>query len=236
MCSPLPEGPCRRRAVPCPGPAGRATGRVAATRGQLSEPIARAYGRGELFAIGSGLRGGAGRLGLALLARILGRACPRPLLELSHPLGAQAESVGDLRQALLRPVRAAARRDEPFDVVHDHSGYTALAMANRLDIPLVHTVHAPFNAERPLLCRPRREGQPGLHQPCASDRRPEGRPDQRPCAQPDRRGLMAGRPPQASERVSPDRVAAAYEAVYREARRGRGAAQRRLREADRPAA
>jgi glycosyltransferase involved in cell wall biosynthesis len=32
-------------------------------------------------------------------------------------------------------------------VVHDHSGYTALAMANRLDTPLVHTVHGPFDQD-----------------------------------------------------------------------------------------
>jgi glycosyltransferase involved in cell wall biosynthesis len=33
-----------------------------------------------------------------------------------------------------------------FDVVHDHCGFTALAMADRLDIPLVHTLHGPFTA------------------------------------------------------------------------------------------
>ena len=31
-----------------------------------------------------------------------------------------------------------------FDVVHDHCGFTALAMADRLDVPLVHTLHGPF--------------------------------------------------------------------------------------------
>src|SRR4051812_4892489 len=40
---------------------------------------------------------------------------------------------------------AAAREGEPFDVVHDHCGYTPLAMANRLPTPLVHTVHGPFD-------------------------------------------------------------------------------------------
>jgi glycosyltransferase involved in cell wall biosynthesis len=33
-----------------------------------------------------------------------------------------------------------------FDVVHDHCGFTALAMADRLDVPLVHTLHGPFMA------------------------------------------------------------------------------------------
>ncbi len=32
----------------------------------------------------------------------------------------------------------------PFDVVHDHCGFTALAMADRLGIPLVHTLHGQF--------------------------------------------------------------------------------------------
>ncbi len=40
-----------------------------------------------------------------------------------------------------------ARRVDPFDVVHDHCGFTGLAMANRLDTPLVHTLHGPFTAD-----------------------------------------------------------------------------------------
>jgi glycosyltransferase involved in cell wall biosynthesis len=36
---------------------------------------------------------------------------------------------------------------EPFDVVHDHCGFTGLAFANRLETPLVHTLHGPFTAE-----------------------------------------------------------------------------------------
>ena len=31
-----------------------------------------------------------------------------------------------------------------FDVVHDHCGFTALAMADRLDVALVHTLHGQF--------------------------------------------------------------------------------------------
>lgn len=33
-----------------------------------------------------------------------------------------------------------------FDVVHDHCGFTALAMADRLEIPFVHTLHGQFTA------------------------------------------------------------------------------------------
>jgi glycosyltransferase involved in cell wall biosynthesis len=37
-----------------------------------------------------------------------------------------------------------ARESLRFDVVHDHCGFTALAMADRLDTPLVHTLHGQF--------------------------------------------------------------------------------------------
>jgi glycosyltransferase involved in cell wall biosynthesis len=37
-----------------------------------------------------------------------------------------------------------AADDRPFDVVHDHCGFTALAMADRIDTPFVHTLHGQF--------------------------------------------------------------------------------------------
>jgi glycosyltransferase involved in cell wall biosynthesis len=43
-------------------------------------------------------------------------------------------------------VDGASGRDR-FDLVHDHCGFTALAMADRLRTPLVHTLHGPFTAE-----------------------------------------------------------------------------------------
>ena len=33
-----------------------------------------------------------------------------------------------------------------FDVIHDHCGFTGLAMASRIDTPLVHTLHGPFTS------------------------------------------------------------------------------------------
>lgn len=33
---------------------------------------------------------------------------------------------------------------ERFDVIHDHCGFTALAMADRIDTPIVHTLHGQF--------------------------------------------------------------------------------------------
>ena len=39
-----------------------------------------------------------------------------------------------------------AAYDRRFDVIHDHCGFTALAMADRIDTPLVHTLHGQFTA------------------------------------------------------------------------------------------
>jgi glycosyltransferase involved in cell wall biosynthesis len=34
---------------------------------------------------------------------------------------------------------------EGFDILHDHAGFVALAMADRVDVPIVHTLHGPFD-------------------------------------------------------------------------------------------
>src|SRR4051794_25432336 len=34
-----------------------------------------------------------------------------------------------------------------FDVIHDHTGFVALAMADRIAVPMVHTLHGPFDDE-----------------------------------------------------------------------------------------
>jgi glycosyltransferase involved in cell wall biosynthesis len=36
---------------------------------------------------------------------------------------------------------------EPFDVIHDHCGFAAFAFADRIDIPVIHTLHGPFTDE-----------------------------------------------------------------------------------------
>ena len=41
----------------------------------------------------------------------------------------------------------AAGRGAPFDVVHDHSGFTAVAMSSRVSAPVVHTLHGPMVGE-----------------------------------------------------------------------------------------
>jgi glycosyltransferase involved in cell wall biosynthesis len=72
----------------------------------------------------------------------------RPLLPAAHPESIErslfeADHVGRAFEA----IDDAAEHGEPFDVVHDHCGYTPLAMANRIDTPLVHTVHGPFDPD-----------------------------------------------------------------------------------------
>jgi glycosyltransferase involved in cell wall biosynthesis len=37
--------------------------------------------------------------------------------------------------------------EPPFDVLHDHCGFTAFAFADRIDTPLVHTLHGPFTED-----------------------------------------------------------------------------------------
>ena len=36
---------------------------------------------------------------------------------------------------------------EPFDLLHDHCGFAAFAFADRIDTPVVHTLHGPFTEE-----------------------------------------------------------------------------------------
>jgi glycosyltransferase involved in cell wall biosynthesis len=39
-----------------------------------------------------------------------------------------------------------APAEQRFDVIHDHCGFTALAMADRIDTPIVHTLHGQFTS------------------------------------------------------------------------------------------
>jgi glycosyltransferase involved in cell wall biosynthesis len=74
------------------------------------------------------------------------RAKLHPLLDQAHPESIErALFEGDHDGRAFRAMEGAARDGHPFDVVHDHSGYVALAMADRVATPLVHTVHGPFD-------------------------------------------------------------------------------------------
>jgi glycosyltransferase involved in cell wall biosynthesis len=68
-----------------------------------------------------------------------------PVLEEPHPDDIQkAQFEADHVARAFGEIDAAAERGEPFDVIHDHVGHTALAMADRVSAPLVHTLHGPF--------------------------------------------------------------------------------------------
>jgi glycosyltransferase involved in cell wall biosynthesis len=70
----------------------------------------------------------------------------RSPLESAHPheIGASLYESDHVACAWAE-IDLAAELGEPFDVVHDHSGFTALAMADRVSAPVVHTVHGPFD-------------------------------------------------------------------------------------------
>jgi len=44
-------------------------------------------------------------------------------------------------------VDEAAAAGHGYDVLHDHSGFTAVAMADRVAVPVVHTLHGPFSED-----------------------------------------------------------------------------------------
>jgi glycosyltransferase involved in cell wall biosynthesis len=71
-----------------------------------------------------------------------------PVLEAAHPDEIQiALYDADHTASAFDHIEEATGRGEPFDVVHDHSGFTAFAFAHRLSTPLVQTLHGPFTTE-----------------------------------------------------------------------------------------
>lgn len=75
-------------------------------------------------------------------------ATVRPLLPRAHPESIERSLIEADHVALaFAAFDDAAAEGRPFDVVHDHCGFTPLAMADRVELPLVHTVHGPFDDE-----------------------------------------------------------------------------------------
>jgi glycosyltransferase involved in cell wall biosynthesis len=68
------------------------------------------------------------------------------LLEAAHPDEIERSLYEADHVARAFALIDSAPRGERFDVVHDHCGFTGLAMADRLDTPLVHTLHGQFTA------------------------------------------------------------------------------------------
>jgi len=69
-----------------------------------------------------------------------------PLLDAPHPdeIGASMYESDHVALAW-EQIELAAELGAPFDVLHDHSGFTAVAMADRIALPVVHTLHGPFS-------------------------------------------------------------------------------------------
>ena len=76
------------------------------------------------------------------------RATVVPVLSAPHPeaIGSALFEADHVARAF-EQIERAATSGRPFDVVHDHCGFTALAMADRIATPLVHTLHGPFTAD-----------------------------------------------------------------------------------------
>jgi glycosyltransferase involved in cell wall biosynthesis len=76
------------------------------------------------------------------------KAKVHPLLSKAHPEAIErslfeADHVG----LALEAFDAAAAEGNAFDVIHNHCGYTPLAIADRIAAPVVHTVHGPFDED-----------------------------------------------------------------------------------------
>ena len=71
-----------------------------------------------------------------------------PLLDDAHPDAIGSSLYESDHVALAwEQIDLATERGLPFDVLHDHSGFTAVAMADRIAIPLVHTIHGQFDSD-----------------------------------------------------------------------------------------
>jgi len=65
-----------------------------------------------------------------------------PVLESTYPdeMNAAQHEADHVARAF-----AAVDAAGSYDVIHDHCGFTAIAMADRIDVPLVHTMHCPID-------------------------------------------------------------------------------------------
>jgi glycosyltransferase involved in cell wall biosynthesis len=70
------------------------------------------------------------------------------VLESAHPrrIGDTAVDVDHVAQALAI-IEEARRRGRPFDIIHDHSGVALVPIADRIDVPVLHTLHGPMDEE-----------------------------------------------------------------------------------------
>ncbi|MGI8848204.1 MAG: glycosyltransferase family 4 protein [Candidatus Dormibacteria bacterium] len=98
-----------------------------------------------------------------------------PVLEQAWPNGREISDVFEIDHVarIFDAMDAAALAGDPFDVIHDHNAYAALAMGNRAPAPIVHTVHWRFfEANTPFY---RAHGHKGVVV-CLSHAQAEGAP------------------------------------------------------------
>jgi glycosyltransferase involved in cell wall biosynthesis len=77
-----------------------------------------------------------------------------PVLERPHPDNIEHSLVEATHVGLAFDLIDHAKHcGRPFDVVHDHCPGVALAMADRMATPVVHTLHGPFDSDRAELYR-----------------------------------------------------------------------------------
>jgi glycosyltransferase involved in cell wall biosynthesis len=68
------------------------------------------------------------------------------VLEEAHPDKIQMAQIEvDHVARAFAAIDSAGADGWPYDVIHDHTGHSALAMADRVTAPLVHTLHGPFD-------------------------------------------------------------------------------------------
>jgi glycosyltransferase involved in cell wall biosynthesis len=74
------------------------------------------------------------------------KARVRPILDSSHPdrIGASLFEADHVSRAF-EQIDEEPEEGEPFDILHDHAGWTSVSMGDRIDTPMVHTVHGPFD-------------------------------------------------------------------------------------------
>lgn len=71
-----------------------------------------------------------------------------PLLDQAHPDEIERSIYeSDHVARAFAHIDAARERGAPFAIVHDHCGFAALAMADRLSTPMLHTFHGAFTAQ-----------------------------------------------------------------------------------------
>ena len=75
-------------------------------------------------------------------------AVVREVLPDSHPdeMG-KSQYESDHVARVFDLVDQVATEGSPFDVLHDHSGFAAVAFASRISTPIVHTMHGPFTTD-----------------------------------------------------------------------------------------